>query len=427
MKKVRFTQDFIDKIPVPISGRVYFKDDSNTGLALYKTSNGSVTFFTRKRINGRDRKLTIGKYPDIKLEIARKQSTILRGKAELGGDPIIEKQREKKNNITFQELFDRYIERHSKLVKKSWIYDKREVELHLTHLYKKKLSEINKSDVIKIHEDLKINSGLYQANRILERIRAMYNKAIEWGYEGKNPATGIKKYREKSRDRFIQPREMPHLIESINNDENNTFRDLFLFLLLTGVRKMNAQMMRWEDIIWERCEWRMPDTKNGDPLTIPLSQKALEILNNRGSKKTSRWVFPQDNDPEKHIINLKRGWKRILERASLDFVRNDLLIGEWVREREKKLSFLKCEEIYRELKRQAKRKNIEWPNDLMDIRIHDIRRTFGSYQALTGASLQIIGKSLGHKSQQATQVYARLNLDPVRASIEKATEVMFGG
>ncbi|MBK7853695.1 MAG: DUF4102 domain-containing protein [Bacteroidetes bacterium] len=181
MKRIRFTQDFIDKIPVPLKGRIHFKDDSNTGLAVYKTINGVTTFYTRKRINGRDRKLIIGNYPDIKLEAARKQSTILRGKAELGGDPIIEKQRERKNNITFKELFDRYIERHSKLVKKSWIYDKREIELHLSHLYNKKLSEIQKPDVLKIHEDLKVNSGLYQANRILERIRAMYNKAIEWG------------------------------------------------------------------------------------------------------------------------------------------------------------------------------------------------------------------------------------------------------
>jgi integrase len=62
---------------------------------------------------------------------------------------------------------------------------------------------------------------------------------------------------------------------------------------------------------------------------------------------------------------------------------------------------------------------------LKDLRIHDIRRTFGSYQAISGASLHIIGKSLGHKSSQATQVYARLNLDPVRASVEKATATMF--
>jgi integrase len=59
-----------------------------------------------------------------------------------------------------------------------------------------------------------------------------------------------------------------------------------------------------------------------------------------------------------------------------------------------------------------------------DLRLHDIRRTLGSYQAITGTSLPIIGKSLGHKSSQATQVYSRMNLDPVRESIEKAVDMM---
>ncbi|WP_367913917.1 tyrosine-type recombinase/integrase [Leadbetterella sp. DM7] len=74
----------------------------------------------------------------------------------------------------------------------------------------------------------------------------------------------------------------------------------------------------------------------------------------------------------------------------------------------------------------SKKEKITLPTGLMDVHIHDIRRTFGSFQAITGASLQIIGKSLGHKSPLSTQVYARLNLGLVLVSIEKATQVMFG-
>jgi integrase len=61
---------------------------------------------------------------------------------------------------------------------------------------------------------------------------------------------------------------------------------------------------------------------------------------------------------------------------------------------------------------------------IQDLRIHDLRRTLGSWQAATGASLPIIGKSLGHKSLGATQIYARLNLDPVRESLNKATDAL---
>ncbi|HET7098411.1 MAG TPA: tyrosine-type recombinase/integrase [Casimicrobiaceae bacterium] len=61
---------------------------------------------------------------------------------------------------------------------------------------------------------------------------------------------------------------------------------------------------------------------------------------------------------------------------------------------------------------------------MADIRIHDLRRTLGSWQARTGASLSIIGRSLNHKSVQTTAIYARLDTDPVRASVERATSAI---
>ena len=61
---------------------------------------------------------------------------------------------------------------------------------------------------------------------------------------------------------------------------------------------------------------------------------------------------------------------------------------------------------------------------MTDLRIHDLRRTLGSWQAKPGASLTIIGKSLNHKAHQATAIYARLDLDPVRQSVNTATAAM---
>lgn len=75
-----------------------------------------------------------------------------------------------------------------------------------------------------------------------------------------------------------------------------------------------------------------------------------------------------------HIVEPKKAWKRVLERAGID-----------------------------------------------DLRIHDLRRTLGSWQAKTGASLTIVGKSLNHKSPSTTAIYARLDLDPVRESVDRAT------
>lgn len=63
--------------------------------------------------------------------------------------------------------------------------------------------------------------------------------------------------------------------------------------------------------------------------------------------------------------------------------------------------------------------------NIKDLRIHDLRRTLGSWMAHTGASQFVIGKSLNHKSTKSTAIYARLSIDPVRDAVDTATAEMF--
>lgn len=59
-----------------------------------------------------------------------------------------------------------------------------------------------------------------------------------------------------------------------------------------------------------------------------------------------------------------------------------------------------------------------------DLHMHDLRRTQGSWQAAMGISLAIIGKSLGHADLKSTQVYSRLQLEPVKAAVAGASAAM---
>ena len=61
---------------------------------------------------------------------------------------------------------------------------------------------------------------------------------------------------------------------------------------------------------------------------------------------------------------------------------------------------------------------------LTDFRVHDLRRSLGSWMAGQNVSLTIVGKVLGHKSPQATAIYAQLALDPQRQAMEAATAAM---
>jgi integrase len=134
--------------------------------------------------------------------------------------------------------------------------------------------------------------------------------------------------------------------------------------------------MRWADVNLERAEWRIERTKNDDPQTVTLSPEAVEILRNRKPERAEKFVFP-GKGKRGHLVEPRKGWERILKSAGID-----------------------------------------------DLRIHDLRRSLGSWQARSGASLAIVGKSLGHKTSKATEIYARMDLDPVRQSVERATSAI---
>ncbi len=422
-----FTKASISTLTVPKGQRRQFRDLQIKGLIIDVRGSGSKSFYISKKIRDRSEKILLGKFPDLTVENARKKALHILGEIAMGRNPQDEI-RKSRCECTFKELFDEYMERYSKKHKKSWKYDEREVKKFLSHWFNRKISDIPKSEIQKLHEKIFDENGLYQANRMLERVRSMYNKKIEWGWEGVNPASGIKKYREKARDRFILPSEMPCLIKSLSEEENRTVKDYFMLLLLTGARRTNTLMMRWEDINWEQSLWRIPDTKNGEPLNVPLVEQAIEILNTRKRMTNSEWVFPSDLDSNRHLINFKRAWKRLLQKATIYFWLLDKRYAELAGgSRIDTYTYEEVNSLYNSFICRATKNKMKLPVGLMDIRLHDIRRTFGSYQAITGASLQVIGKSLGHKSSQSTQIYARLNLDPVRASIEKATSAMLMG
>ncbi len=299
----------------------------------------------------------------------------------------------------------------------------------LSHWFRRKISSITTQEVQRLHERICEENGLYQANRLLERIRAIYNKAIEWGWQGQNPAAGIRKFKEKVRDRFLQPHELPYFFAALEAEGNGALKDYILLSLLTGARKANMLAMRWDEISMEQRQWRIPETKNGEPVLVPLSPQAMEILEARKKAAPGAWVFPSAASGKGHLQDPKKAWGRLLKRAEIYQLINLLAEKEGWSEKDIATARVEAEENLSVWLETYRKTAITYKLDiaalgLPDLRIHDLRRSLGSWQAVTGASSYVIGKSLGHKSQQATAIYARLNLDPVRESVEKATEAM---
>lgn len=376
MQKINFTIKSLNDLPAqPTGKRAYYYDQKVSGLCVCVTDKGGKTFYSYKKINGRPERIKIGKFPDLSIEQARGQAGEINARIAKGENPN-DLSRAKRAELTFADLFQEYMKRHAKLHKRSWKEDEAQYRRYLTKLSHNKLSHIDQGDIQRLHHEIGTSKGQYAANRLLALLQSVFNKASEWGlWEGANPCDGTKKFKEKSRDRFLQPDELPRFFEALSTEPNDTIRDYFLLSLLTGARRANVLSMRWEQINFDRCEWRIPTTKNGDPQTIPLVKTAQHILLAR-RKNNSEWVFP-GKGKSGHLVEPKTGWKRICTKA-----------------------------------------------ELKEVRIHDLRRSLGSWQASTGANLSIIGKTLNHKNVSTTAIYARLNIDPIREAMEKATNAM---
>jgi integrase len=194
----------------------------------------------------------------------------------------------------------------------------------------------------------------------------MFNLATKHGIRRDNPVRAVTKYREQSRERFLAAEELPRFfskLQSANYDDE--FRDFVLLCLYTGARCGNVLAMRREQI--DGTVWTIPRTKNGAAQRVYLCPEAVAVVSQRSGED---YLFERRSIPHKT-------WNRFRAAA-----------------------------------------------EMPDLRIHDLRRTLGSWQAATGASLPVIGKTLGHLSFNVTQVYARLDLSPVQQAVDTAVRAM---
>jgi integrase len=426
--RFKFTKKSIAAIRIPQDEtRPTCYDLEVPKLAVRVTSTGTRTFYVIKRAGREMVWLKLGVFPDMTPEQARKEATKVLGAFADGHNPAAARRAIKREPTFSQFFFADYLERHAKMRKRTWREDVQKYRDYLEDsLANKKISRITRQDLASIHSRITREGHPTVANRVKDLFSSIFGRAIEWGLLENNPAKGIRDNPERSRDRFLQHDELPRLFAALAAESNQTFRDYFLLALLTGARRANVRAMRWADLDLDRAEWRIPVTKNGQPQNVPLVPEAVALLKSR--RQTARtdavFVFPASRADSKHghMSGERKAWVRILDGDELTHLTRGIeAAGETFTTKEGESiskSLARARSIARKLKINTDRARIN------DVRIHDLRRTLGSWQARTGASMVIIGKSLGHKSQQATAVYARLDLDPVRQAMQTATSAM---
>ena len=259
------------------------------GLQLHIFKNGRMSWTYAYRFDGKQRSLTIGKYPQVSLAEARRKRDEARQQIEQGIDPSQAKKQAKAiiDNTNCFEIWAR-----------RWLADQEPTIKPLTHrrdvvLLEKDIipfignmaiNQIRSPDVLTIAKRIEDRGAGEMARRAISFIGRVIRQAMREGVANNDPTTGLSealKPRKVKHMARIPAKELPELLSKIDAYEGDTATKLgLLFLNLTFVRTNELRFMEWVDVDIEAAEWRIPahKMKMATEHIVPLSAQALEIL-----------------------------------------------------------------------------------------------------------------------------------------------------
>jgi integrase len=388
-RRFNFTVDTLNRLTVPAGkDRIWVFDTKTPKLAYLLTKTGARSFYIYTKVKDRTSPIRFLLGPgDLPLDNVRKRCAAEMVRVHAGIDIQAERRTKRETiaaSINVGELWQKYHDDWLKVQARSSTITS-DVSLYKTTLKKwssRRADTLTEAQCRSRHAEIGRDIGHRTANKAMELLRRMLNWA-----RLPNPITrgAINWFAEAERERYLAADELKRFFAAIDQEPSQTLADYLKMAVLTGGRKGNLQRMRWSHIDLEAGVWNIPATesKNRKPLRVVLSQAAVVLLKTRRSAIDRAkpghdiYVFPSHRRAGSHLTEPRGAMERALERAKLE-----------------------------------------------DVRLHDLRRTFGSWQAASGASELIIGKSLGHASREATHVYSRIDMTPVRASVEAATAAM---
>lgn len=234
---VRLTDNITKGLSAPEKGNKVYYDERLRGFGVRVTAAGRKAFVLNYRINGRERRITIGSYPEWTLVAARRRAEEFRRDVDLGIDPLQQRD-DKREAPTVQDLFERYVTDH--LPKKSESSVASDLQMWqksiLPEIGRRKLAELSFNEVDALHRKITRRAPIL-ANRIISLLRKALNLAMRWGWITANPAVGIQYNPENKRTRYLSEGEIERLQMALAENPNRTSCDVILFLMLTGCRR----------------------------------------------------------------------------------------------------------------------------------------------------------------------------------------------
>jgi integrase len=373
MPTKRLTDLFCERAkPAPNEDRTAYFDAAFPSLALRVTSNGAKSFALFYRVKGRQRMLTLGKYPALRPQQARVEATNALELVRSGVDPAEEKRKRRDERDpeedTFGALAELYLERHVKKHNAASTYAeaKRDLERNVVPKWRRRpIASLADADVIDLIDSIAARGADSQARHTYARLRAFFNWVVfERRRLKTSPMQGMKPPgKERERDRFLSDDEIRWFWQGCDK-VGWTFGPLFKLLLLTAQRRDEVAGMERAEIDLEKREWIIPPERMKRDLEqqVHLSEATLAVLRpvlarRRASK---RLIFTTTGETS------VSGFSRAKRRLATEMVK---------------------------MKRKGARKAVEIPQWTL----HDLRRTAASGMARLRIAPHVIDRILAHK------------------------------
>ena len=354
-------------------------DDDIKGFGVRVHPSGRKVYLVKYRHHGRVVKRTIGPHGTISPAAARALAAEIVTAAKTGRDlmgrvlPLQADDVATMHDLAKQFL-EEYVPAHCKpSTAHSYAIAVRQHVLR--RLGNRRVADVTRGDVAALHHRMRRTP--YAANRTIGILSAMFTAAELWGLrpQGSNPCRYVKRFRERKRERFLSDAEYRRLGAVLREAERTgavaaSAIAAIRLLMLTGCRLSEIMTLRWDQVVLEAGELRLPDSKTGAKV-VHLGEPAVAVMRGIVRKEDNPWVIT-GRRPGSRLASLHFPWGRIRKQSVLE-----------------------------------------------DVRLHDLRHSFASGGLLVGEGLPMIGKLLGHSQVQTTARYAHLADDPVKAAANR--------
>ncbi|MCB1886604.1 MAG: integrase family protein [Rhodocyclaceae bacterium] len=382
---IKLTKAAIEGLPLPDGRESIVRDSELKGFAVRVTSSGHKSYIVEKKVAGKTRRITLARCDLIPLREAREVAISHLAEMARGITP----QARQQSPDTLSAVLEQYIAerqaRHPPMKPKTADSYRKLMAEFGDHMGRS-VASIGEREILDLHAAL-TKRGPTHANNVMRVARAIFNYAEDLELAPANPIAVMRRRRlwnrERRRTRRLDAETLPlwwKMLEEMDvlawPARGDVIRDLWRFMLLTGMRYEEAGRLRIENVDLKRATFTVLDTKNRDDVTLPAGRYVLALLTRRCALG-GEWVFPAP--------------KRTYTSAGHD-IRKTLIVAT----------------------------GLDWSP-------HDLRRTFASVIESFDVSDSTIKRLLGHKVKDVTGGYIQQDMERLRGLVQRYEDCALAG